>query len=337
MRRRAAAGEELLDLAEHRRAVAGADEVVVAFELDEARTRHPLGDELRVARVDDEVAAAVEHERRDAEALEVAARVVRRDLGRVPGQGAGGERPALVARDPGAQLGVVHPRGGERRQARARPPHRGEVGPEPHAALLVEPEAEVVERRERRHGRVEHERLDALGTRRGEADRRGATRRGGEDDRALAAGGVEDGLEVADLVVERDRPVDAVAEPDAAPVQGDQPGEARQAREELPQPGILGQQLVRDGPQDQQQVELARAGRRPRDRDVAVPDVAGLELHVTRPCQTRRAGVHTRRWQPTPRLPGISGPPASPDPDVRGGRVRRPARVRAGRPCPGER
>ena len=96
----APASQELLDLAQQRRAVADAHEVVVALELDQARAGHTLGDEPRVARVDDEVAAAVEHEGRDAQALEVVARVVPRDLPRVRRQGTRREGPALVAGDP---------------------------------------------------------------------------------------------------------------------------------------------------------------------------------------------------------------------------------------------
>ena len=70
-----AAGEELLDLAEQRGAVADARQVVDALELDVPRAGDVLGDVARVAHVDQAVAHAVEDQRRHAEVGELGADV----------------------------------------------------------------------------------------------------------------------------------------------------------------------------------------------------------------------------------------------------------------------
>ena len=162
----------------------------------------------------------------------------------------------------------------------ARPPHLGELRPHRPAPLLVVGPVDVVVRHRARHRGVEDDRLHALGRQRRGGD--GQRPAGGvaHEHRALAARGVEDGEDVARLVLQRHRLAARVRQAAAAAVHVQQPAEAHEALEEAGQPRLLPQVLdVRDEAGDEEQVGRRVAGRRPRDGGLAVAGVARLDLH----------------------------------------------------------
>ena len=241
-RARAPTGEELLDLAEHVRAVDRAREVVDALELDVARARDASGQVARIAHVDQAVAGAVQDERRDAQLAEQVGDVVIAGGVHEPQQLARAQGQALHARQPGLHARVVG-RGG--RSARGWRPC-----PTPRRAAPTSPGA----RRRRRsihvrvgqragHRGVEDDGLHTLGRHRGGGDGEQSAGRVAHEHRALAARGVEDGEHVAGLVFEGHGLAARIGEAAAATVHDQQPREAHQALEEARQPRLLPQVL----------------------------------------------------------------------------------------------
>ena len=119
----APAGQELLDLAEQRGAVADARQVVDALELDVARAGDALGQVARVAHVDEAVVGAVQDQRRACAARSSSSRTSKsvsaaHDAAHLAG--AGGE--PLQARQPRRAGARRRPATGRGRRAARRSP-----------------------------------------------------------------------------------------------------------------------------------------------------------------------------------------------------------------------
>jgi hypothetical protein len=142
---------------------------------------------------------------------------------------------------------------------------------------------------------VEHECAHALGVRDGELHdlRRAAGR--AQQHRALAAGGVEDGPEVGDVLLRRRQVLEPVGHPDPAPVHEDQPAPVGEAVEEPGQARLLPQRLdVRERPRGQDDVDRTVAVDLEGDVRVAGARVAGRGRHGPRTLSALAAQLDDR-------------------------------------------
>ena len=244
---------EPFDLRQHRVVLGDPEEVLVAGELDEPRSRdprselpHPHDGELHVLGLGD-------HQGRDVDRGESVAHV---DLPVHPRQGdrgSGARRPPQVRGEPRREslvIGVARraPHGDLEARVRDRAPVLVDVV----QVLVTLGDHRIVRlhRRVIRIGAVEHQRDRPLGVRRGEQHRHRAALRDPEHHRTLRSRRVHHGAHVVHPRLHRWQLGlgDPVREPHAALVEQDQPAEGRERREEPSQIRLLPHRLDVAGP-----------------------------------------------------------------------------------------
>jgi len=247
-----------------------------------------LGEVQRVAHVPHELIAAVHDERRHPDRRQQVAHV---EVVRGHRQRPGGARARGEPLEAGHPFLVGRVVGRARRELRPDIRARGHLAPVLRHLLearltLLHRRGPFVSRRARRAGerRIQDERADPPGMVRGERDGRRAGDGVGEHDDLLAADGVEHGERVGDLVVETRRARDVVGQPDAAAVEHDEAGEAREALDEATEPRRFPRVLDLEEPaRKHEQVKRALATHLVGDAHLAVVGVSRARWHRPSP------------------------------------------------------
>ena len=265
------------------------DEVVVARELDEPRSRDALCDVAALVDPHGAVTGAVEDERGDVDRSEQVTDV---------DQGVHLEQGSNRARACGGSAALAPPPCHRVVGGRAHDPHVRLEAPvpgenlDPGGALLRRPRPRVVlvGQRALRVGPEEHEPRDALRMRPGVEDRQRAALRVPEQDRPPAFCGFLDGAQVVHAGLEIRDARRPVGEAGAALVEADQPRERAESLEERSVAGLLPVLFeMGDEPGDEEHVDHSVAGHLIGDAQLAASRVAdGWEtLRPRRPGEGR--------------------------------------------------